>query len=101
MEAHTERELRVWLAWLEEEEGRPSRADWYSMQVAASVHRVLAAFSRNAPPVRLEDFKLRFRRQDARAVPPTSREDAAALAKAAWGARLGFGPEVFGQGGLR
>ncbi len=37
MRQHTERELRVWLAWLEMDMDRPSRTDWHLMRLTAEV----------------------------------------------------------------
>lgn len=79
MAAHTERELGVWLAWLDMQWDRPSRTDQYLMQVACEVRRVLA---KRPNEIKLADFRLRLVEPEVK--PQMTREQATALSKARW-----------------
>jgi hypothetical protein len=94
MREHTERELRVWLCWLdiEEYETPPSRTDYYLAQVAASVARVL---SRRPQDIKVEHFLLKFRAGPQK---PVSPEQALAWSKAKWGMVVGLPPGALGGG---
>jgi hypothetical protein len=70
----THRQYLAWQEFLEREMDRPSRADYYSMQVAA----VLAGGNVNS-------MRLKFSEKRA----PRTLEEAVAASKAAWGAALG------------
>lgn len=83
MKSHTRRELRLWLVWLRRQWDRPDRHDWYLMQLACEVRRVL---SKKPASIKVQDFKLRFGTEKTKSKPRT-REEAAALSKAKW---LGF-----------
>ena len=72
----THRQFVVWCAWLDIEFDRPDRSDWYAMQVAAEVRRVLA---KNPGNIKTDSFKLKFQ-VGAKTVKPT-RAEAAAAAK--------------------
>jgi hypothetical protein len=85
MEQHTERELRVWLAWLDMQWNRPSRTDWYLMRVASEVIRARA---RDPGSVTPEKMKLKFNVGEARR--SHSVGQASALAKARWFAAAGY-----------
>jgi hypothetical protein len=82
MRAHTVREMRVWLAWLDMELDKPDRSDHYAMQVACEVRRVLA---RNPRGIQVGDFRLRFH-----APKSTSAAQAAQWSKAKWFAAVGY-----------
>lgn len=72
MEKHTEREMRVTLAWLEMQWDKPSRTDWYLMQIAAEVRRGLV---KKPSSVKTENMKIKFLLDRKRsAAPPTSQE---------------------------
>ena len=53
----THRQYAAWTEWDAIEESRPSRADWYAMQTACEVRRVLA---KRPGSIKLEHFRLRF-----------------------------------------
>jgi len=82
MRGMTQREYEARLAWLEEEQARPSQTDWYLMQVAAEIRRSRAA---DLSTVKLEDMKL------VKAVPkkPPTKEEAVARSKSRWFGMLG------------
>lgn len=75
MEKHTEREMRVTLAWLELQWNRPARSDWYLMQIASLL---VQGSSRG----RVQRFKMRFDTDDTRI--SMSPEAALAASKARW-----------------
>jgi len=84
----TQREFEARMAWIEEEIDRPSREDWYLMQIAAEVCRTRV---RNPQDVKLSDMKLRSGKQE---VPQTmTKEEATARAKSCWFGMLGVGRE--------
>lgn len=72
------------MAWLDEEEDRPSRADWYAMQIAAEIRRTRV---KDPGKVSINDMKLKM---EAPKPPPlpTTREEAAAMAKSRWAGML-------------
>lgn len=63
MESHTERELRGWLSWIvmnkERDAENPSPDQWYMMQIAQEIKRVL---SKNPASIKLSNFKLSFKK---------------------------------------
>jgi hypothetical protein len=89
MRSHTEKELKVWLAWLDMQWDQPDRTDCYLMQVACEVRRVLA---RNPRAIHVKDFKLKFPRRSRTKV--MSKEQAAAWSKARWFAAVGLDQPV-------
>lgn len=63
--------------------GEPTPSDYYQMQTACEVRRVLA---KDPGRIKLQDFRLKFQaRTDA---PKTSKDYSASLARAAWFARM-------------
>lgn len=72
--------MLVWLAWLDSQYEVPARGDFYLMQVAAEVRRVL---SKKPSAIKLSDFHLRFSERA-----PASKQQAAAVSKAAWVGRM-------------
>jgi hypothetical protein len=81
------RELLTWLAWLESRWDTPGPREWYLMQVACEVRRVL---SKKPEKIQPHHFKLRFRR-DGQA-PPADPREAAARSKSRWLAAVGVAP---------
>lgn len=75
------REFLTWMAWMDLDQNRPSRADHYAMQVAAEIRR---GNSKNPRKVSLDHFKIPFQRQRARAARPRTVEEATAASKARW-----------------
>ena len=59
----THREYLLRLAWIEEEWKTPQRHDYYLMQIAQEVRRVL---SKKPNSIKLEHFKLGFGEQEAK-----------------------------------
>lgn len=53
----THRQYLAWMSWLSLEEREPSLSDYYAMQIAAEVRRVL---SKNPNAIKMEDFKITF-----------------------------------------
>ncbi len=92
MSRHSERQMRAFLAYLDMELERPSRADWYQMQTAAEVRRGNA---KDPSSVDVRDMVLRWQRKNARPK-ELSREEQLkldAFARAKWFAALGFNPD--------
>jgi hypothetical protein len=87
MEEHTERELECWLAHLDDEFDRPSRTDFYLMQIAAILVQVNSKKGKGVP---LSGLRLRF--GDGQKRGPASVEQAAAWSKAKWCAAVGMAP---------
>lgn len=84
----THRQFEAWHAWLELEQNRPSRADWYAMQTALEVRWVLASSRSGAD---LNDMKIplvRSRKAEGEEDEATMVEQATALSKATWQGRL-------------
>ena len=84
--AHTHRELLTWLAWLDNKESNPDPTQYYLMQIAAEVRRVLA---KNPSKVKLDDFQLQFNTAGSQATPDP--EQAVKHSKHRWRAFLGMG----------
>jgi len=89
MRQTTDRQYRLWIAWLNEQINEPSREDYYLMQVSHSIHQLIASQSRNGRAPALEKFKLKFGRDDSQRTPQTA-EEATRRSQAAWGAMLDF-----------
>jgi hypothetical protein len=53
----THRQYVTWMVWLNEEEDKPTRSDYYQMQTAAEVRRLRA---KNPEAVLIEQLKLNF-----------------------------------------
>lgn len=91
---HTHRQYRLWLAWLDQQWERPDRTDYYLMQIAAEVRKVLA---KNRKQIEIEHFGIPstfwdrlFKRKPA--TPPEQQKVSkaqAAISKATWFAFLG------------
>lgn len=60
MRSHTERQLSAWIYWLDEQWDRPSRSDWYLMQITCEIRRFLAAMAGSKIQIQPKDFKLTF-----------------------------------------
>lgn len=75
---HTYRQLLAWIEYLDVQWDEPTRSDFYLMQIACEVRRVLAK-DRNA--IQLKHFFLKFNSPQ---LAPASAE----VAKAVWQARL-------------
>lgn len=85
MRSHTLREYRIWMAYLDEQWNQPNRTDHYLMQIARDVKRVL---SRHPGKIQLDDSKLTFEQKADK--PKQTKEQAAAVSKAAWMGRVGM-----------
>ena len=57
MEEHTHREYLAWLAYLEDQWNEPTLTDFYLMEIAAEVRRVL---SKKPNDIRIGQFLLKF-----------------------------------------
>lgn len=81
------REYLSWLAYFEQEWDRPSRTDYYLMQIALEVARMMAGKKKGR--FKLNQFLLKFGTHERRRgkVDPIA---AAKKAKALWAARLGL-----------
>lgn len=54
-------EFLTWQAWFRKDFNRPSRSDFYLMQIAYELRRAIAAFAGNKGKLSLNDFKLTFK----------------------------------------
>ncbi len=77
------------MAWLEEEAERPSRADWYAMQIAMEVHRGRVS---DPSSVKLTDKMLK-RAERTKPAAPLTKEEATARAQSRWFGMLGVKKE--------
>lgn len=84
----TNRQFKVWQAWLLDEYNRPSRTDLYLMQIAAVIRQVNCRSVAEAQRVRLKDFHLTLREPG----PKLTTEQATRYAKARWSAAVGIIP---------
>lgn len=82
----THREFLTWECWLDMEWSRPSRSDYYTMQVATEVRRVL---SKNPNAIQIKDFHLPFGEYGKQQSKKASDAEIAQQAKASWAAILG------------
>jgi hypothetical protein len=87
MRRHTPRQLKIWLAWLDLQWNRPSRSDWYAMQIAFNIACVRGMFAKSPPSFGLKDFTIEFGRKTA---PPLSDEERLVRSKASWLAGAGL-----------
>lgn len=85
----------VWLRYLETEWNRPTRDNWYAMQIAAEIRQIRNGFSKNPKGVSLNSLKLKFQRPGAG---KKMSDHEYHLHELAWRARLG-GVGVEGQQG--
>lgn len=79
----THREFLVRMAWIENDMERPSREDWYLMQIAAEILRDRV---KDPSKVKLEDMRLRFANPNP---PPVTRQEAADKSRSRWCGMLG------------
>lgn len=95
MEHTTERELKVWIAWLQENRCRPTTTEYYLMQIAQCV---VASGNKNAKSVKLKDFDLSngFRGREVGSQPKT-KEQAVHWQKAKWFGALGIKGPIDGK----
>lgn len=82
----TWRQHQTWTAWLDLQLDLPDRGDWYAMQVAAEVRRVLA---KEPGRIKVGDFKLRFSASGQRELTDEEQAQADAMSKARWRSFLG------------
>jgi hypothetical protein len=77
------------MAWLEMEQERPSRSDWYAMQTAAEIRR---SGLKDPNAVKLNDMKLKLHHPE----PPKviTKEEASAQARSRWFGFLGVKRQV-------
>lgn len=79
MRKTTHRQYQGWLAWLAQQWNEPDRHDWYAMQIACEVRRVLSQKPGQHQP---DQLKIKFEERK-----PLSEEDKrrhAENVKAAW-----------------
>ena len=81
----THREFLTLQAWLDKQWNRPSRSDYYEMQTACQVARVLA---KNPGNIKIEHFKLPFGEEGTREQKAEENKKVAESAKAGWAALL-------------
>jgi hypothetical protein len=86
----THRQFLAWRAWLRAELDRPDKITAYLQQIACEVRR---GHVRHPGRVKLDDLKLTFEEKTAAPAAAMTREQAAALSKARWGAWLGVKPD--------
>lgn len=82
----TNREYRVRLAWLEQEIEQPNPSDYYLMQIAQEVRRVL---SKKPNQIKLKHFRLKFDKETVE-----NKEAKARQSKNTWMSILGVKEET-------
>lgn len=87
MEKHTEKEMRVTLAWLEMQWDRPNRTDWYLMQIAAEVRRGLV---KKPNSVKTENMRIRFVLSSKRSTPALTPGQQMLASKQCWLGAVGL-----------
>jgi hypothetical protein len=90
MRSLTQREFEARMAWLEEEMEKPSREDWYAMQVAAEVRRTRV---KDPTSVKLPDMRLKSDKLEQVPQGPVTRKEAADKARSRWFGMLGVKKE--------
>ena len=87
MQSITHREFKTWIAWLDDQWNKPSKSDYYLMQIAGYVSHVLSKKS-----WKLDTYKVNFQVGDQK----QSKDDIGRkteAAKARWRARAGLSRE--------
>jgi len=56
----THRQFEAWQRWLVEQLNRPSRSDFYAMQVAYEARNILRSLGGGGRALSMEDFRLQF-----------------------------------------
>jgi hypothetical protein len=79
------REYLAWMAWFDEQLNQPDRHDFYQMQTALEVRRMMA---KNPSKYQMADMKLKIEKEKPK--PPLTKERAAAISKQLWKSRLGL-----------
>ena len=87
--SHREYELR--LAWMLEQNNRPSRTDFYLMQIAAEVRRVL---HKQPNTVRAQDFELKFGKSKKKEITAENAKERARRSKAFFGSLIAQATKV-------
>lgn len=93
MQRNSYREFLIWQQWYKDEMNKPSRSDYYVMQVAASVIR---GYAKDASSVHLKNMELEFSFESDHAKPKMTKEQAAEMSKARWFAFAGKGGKIRG-----
>lgn len=91
MASMSNREYNVRLAWLDRQMNEPSRSDFYLMQIAQEVRRVL---SKKPETILLEDhFKIKFGRSstEPKELTQEDKDRATAVARSRWMGLVGPG----------
>lgn len=84
----THREFLGWLYWLESQWNEPSRSDYYLMQVAAEVRRVLR---KNPSKIKTEHLLIKFvPKKPQKNIIKRTIEEVSKAAKARWGQWVGL-----------
>jgi len=90
MQSMTNREYRTWQAWLSEEWNKPSRMEYYLMQIARFVHQ-------SKKDLGLDGYKIPFDsvrkepKSDKKSQPVSSQNILTRMSKAVWNMRIGKG----------
>lgn len=75
LEKHTHRQYLAWMDWLDEEWNRPSRSDFYLMQITQFVSAIINAFSKHPKNSRLKDYRIEFKQEgQSKKIPETPEE---------------------------
>ena len=85
MNRMSHREYQTRLAWMQKELNTPDRTDFYLMQIAQEVRRVL---HKKPAEVNLDQFKLKFSLQSAQST-ETQKQQAIAWSKHRWLSAVG------------
>ena len=95
---HTHREYNALIAHLDSEWNKPSRSDYYLMQIALEIRRFMMGFSKEGKAPEMGDLILsfssqRFESELEKEVTPEEIKVKAEISKAVWFARTGQLPE--------
>jgi hypothetical protein len=87
MENHTEKEMRITLAWLRMQWDRPDRTDWYLMQIAAEVRKGLV---KHPNSVKTDQLKIKFIFDECRPAAVLTPEEQMRVSKQCWLGAVGL-----------
>ncbi len=95
---HTHREYDALIAHLDSEWNKPSRSDYYQMQIALEIRRFMTGFSKGGKNPEMGDFVLPFAAQERESEPereitPEEIKSRSEISKAVWFGRTGQLPK--------
>jgi hypothetical protein len=87
LDKHTEREMRITLAWLRMQWDRPNRTDWYLMQIAAEVRKGLVKYPNH---VKTDQLKIKFKFDEGRPAVVLTPQEQMMVSKQCWLGAVGL-----------